>query len=320
VAVVVSDRVSGVAQGQVEISREGSGVWQTLPTELADGRLAARIDDAQLPAGRYVLRAQAQDLAGNTGVVASTAALTLPLRIQSAMQTGVARTKVVRRTVTTKKNRRGRKRRRTVHRRVTVLRPSARIAYGDHVTIRGLLTNGDGQPLSGQQVQVLGPSPNGDQVLATLTTDEQGRYSYRAVGSANRRLRFVFAGTQLLLPVERSVRLIVQAVGSFKPSRARLPNGGALLFHGRVQSVPLPAAGKLVELQVRQPTGQWTTFRTVQTDTHGRWALRYRFRLTACNTRYLIRARIPAEAGYPFAAGHTRARAVTVLGAEGPCR
>jgi hypothetical protein len=122
-----------------------------------------------------------------------------------------------------------------------------------------------------------------------------------------------------VLPAESRVTLAVPAAGSFKPSRRRLPNGGRLVFRGRVKGLPLPAAGKLVELQVRQPSGEWTTFRTLRTDAHGRWSLHYRFQLTRCHTTYRLRAGIPAEAGYPFADGHTRPRSVTVLGAQGPC-
>jgi hypothetical protein len=217
-----------------------------------------------------------------------------------------------------KKGRRG-SRRRTIRRRVTELRPEARVGWGDQVTIAGRLVNRDGQPLPGQEIQVLGPGAGGEELLAVLTTDAQGGFSYRAAGSASRTLRFVHPGTPTVLPAESQVTLVVPAATSFKPSRKRLLNGRSLVFRGRVASLPLPAEGKLVELQVRQPTGEWTTFRTLRTGTDGRWALRYRFRLTECHTTYRLRARIPAEAGYPFAEGHSRRRSVTVLGAEGPC-
>jgi len=187
------------------------------------------------------------------------------------------------------------------------------------VTIAGRLVNRDGQPLPGQEIRVLGPGAGGEELLAVLTTDAQGGFSYRAAGSASRTLRFVHPGTPTVLPAESKVTLVVPAATSFKPSRRRLLNGRSLVFRGRVASLPLPAGGKLVELQVRQPTGEWTTFRTLRTGTDGRWALRYRFRLTECHTTYRLRARIPAEAGYPFAEGHSRRRSVTVLGAEGPC-
>jgi hypothetical protein len=321
VTVGVSDKVSGVASGQIELSQAGSEVWQTLPTRLEGGRLVARIDDAALPAGSYLLRSQARDLAGNVGVASAPQPITLPLRIQSTMQAGAAVTKIVRERVAPRKQR-GKQRKgkqRTVRRRVTVLRPSATVPYGEHLTIRGRLTNRDGQPLPGLAVQVLGPGVGGEQLLATLMTDGQGAFSYRAAGSASRTLRFVFAGSPLVLPTQAQVALTVPAAGTFNPSRERLPNGGRLVFRGRVASVPLPSIGKLVEVQVKQPTGEWTTFRTVRTDVQGRWALPYRFRRVACHTRYRLRASIPAEAGYPFAAGRTRARSVLVRGAEGPC-
>ena len=123
VAVAVNDSVSGVAGGQIELSAEGSNVWRALPTRLENGRLLARIDDAALPAGRYLVRASARDLASNVGVAAAPAAITLPLRVQSTMRVGAAVTRVVR-----KKVGKGEKRR-TVRRKQTVLRPSARVDY-----------------------------------------------------------------------------------------------------------------------------------------------------------------------------------------------
>jgi hypothetical protein len=106
VTVAVTERVSGVAGGQIELSAEGSGVWQTLPTQLEGARLVARIPDHRLPAGRYSLRAQAIDRAGNVGVTSATQAITLPLRIQPELTAGIERTKTVREKV----GRRGKRR------------------------------------------------------------------------------------------------------------------------------------------------------------------------------------------------------------------
>ena len=65
VAAQVTDKVSGLAEGAIEISQTGSNVWQTLATQKDGSRLIARIDDAALPAGDYVLRATARDQARN---------------------------------------------------------------------------------------------------------------------------------------------------------------------------------------------------------------------------------------------------------------
>ena len=65
ISTLVTDDVSGLAGGQIELSAQGSGIWQSLPTRLAGSRLLARIDDARFPPGAYVLRATARDHAGN---------------------------------------------------------------------------------------------------------------------------------------------------------------------------------------------------------------------------------------------------------------
>ena len=129
VAVQVTDKVSGLADGAIEISRAGSDSWQALATQREGNRLLTRIDDAALPAGDYVLRATAHDQAGNLGSTmlrldGQPMALTLPLRIASVLQAAIAHERVVHRTI----RRHGKRQR--VRQRETVLRPSARVRFG----------------------------------------------------------------------------------------------------------------------------------------------------------------------------------------------
>jgi hypothetical protein len=310
VSVAVSEKISGIATGQIELSQEGSNTWHTLPTRLEGNRLVARIDDAALPPGRYLLRGQATDLAGNVGVAAAAQPLTLPLRIQSTMQAGVVTTRIVRERAEGKKGRQ-----RTIRRRVTELRPQARVRWGGHVTIAGRLTNRERQPLPGQQIQVLGPGAGGEELLAVLTTDAQGGFSYRAVGSASRTLQFVHTGTALTLPTQAEVRMLVPGATTLKASRRRILNGQTVRFGGQVRSLPIPVAGKIVELQVYQGRREgWTTFRTLRTDAAGRWRQPYTFSHTVCLDRWRIRARVPKEAGYPFETGGSKTVRITVRG------
>jgi hypothetical protein len=65
-------------------------------------------------------------------------------------------------------------------------------------------------------------------------------------------------------------------------------------------------------------SGDWQTFRTTVTSASGAWKVPYRFQRTCGLTRYRFRARIPAEAGYPFETGFTRPVSVAVRGR--PCR
>jgi hypothetical protein len=316
-SVLATDRVSGIAAGQMEISRQGSGTWRTLATQRQGDHLVARVDDSRLPAGTYVLRASARDQASNETSTdrrldGQPMTIALPLRTSAAMRAGVVERRTLRRTV----RRRGK--RRTIQRRVTVLKRRARAAFGRRVRIGGRLENADGQPIAGSEVLVFSRTAiTPEQPLGTLRTDARGRYVYVARADATRTLRFVYAGTSRILPAERQVTLLVPAASTFRSRPRQLRNGQAVHFAGRLRSLPTPAAGKLVELQVVL-SGRWQTFRTVRTGRNGVWRVPYRFRRSCGVVRYHFRARLPAEAGYPFETGRTRSVVVSVQGA--PCR
>jgi hypothetical protein len=313
VTVSVTDRVSGLAGGAIEISPSGSGTWQALPTETSGSRLVARLDDAALAAGSYQLRARATDQAGNEASTGSRLdgqpmALSLPLRLASRLRAGVERERVVRRTI----RRHGE--RRVVRRRVRVLAPTSRVRAGGLAQIAGRLIDRDGHGIAGAEVRVLSSSAiSPEQQLAVLQTGADGRFRYRARGDMSRTLRLVHPGSPLVLPAERAVKLTVPARTILDVSRQRVLNGQAVTFTGRLRTQPAPPAGKLVELQARL-TNRWQTFRTVRTDAAGRWAIRYRFKRTRGVQRFRFRVRLPKEAGYPFAAGGSRPLAVRVRG------
>ncbi|HEY6815618.1 MAG TPA: hypothetical protein VI168_08780, partial [Croceibacterium sp.] len=310
----VSDRYSGVAAGQIELSPQGSGLWQTLATQHEGSKLVARVDDYRLPTGPYQARVVVRDRAGNTTVSEQTSAgqpmlLQLPLRIASRLSGGVARERTVRRRV-----RRGH-RRRLVRRKVTVYRASTRTRMGHKVSLGGALTNLDGNPIAGAQINVYSTPQGGvEQLAGVIQTDAKGRYSYALRADANRTLRLAYQGTALTLPVERQVQIRVAAATSFRVSKRRVPNGGRVLFSGRVRSLPVPATGKIIELQWRVGGADWGTFRTVRTDAQGHWRLPYRFSRIRSTVRLAFRARVPTEGGYPFVSGGSAIKRLTVTG------
>ena len=184
VSVAVTDRVSGLASGQIELSRQGTGTWQSLPTERQGDRLVARIDDSLLPAGVYALRATAWDQASNQNSTDRRAngepmTLSLPLRAPTVLRAGVRSERTVRRSI----KRRGK--RRTVKKRVVELRPRAEVRYGERVSITGRLENREGQPVPGAQVQVFaGSATDRGQLVGVVTTDAGGGFSYEALADA----------------------------------------------------------------------------------------------------------------------------------------
>lgn len=317
VSALVTDKVSGLASGQIELSRVGSQTWQVLPTQKQGSRLQARIDDSRLAPGSYLLRATARDQASNQNstdrhVDGRPMVITLPLRSPTLMRAGAVRERTVRKTV-----RRGGKRRR-IRRRVAILQPRARAPLGRRVEIAGRVTNGAGQPVANADVRVSSRSATSpEQLVSVLRTNESGRYRYVARASSTRVLRFTYGGTSLTLPVEREVTLLVPAASTIRARPHQVRNGQSVSFAGRLRALPAPALGKLVELQVVL-SGRWQTFRTVRTTPGGVWRVPYRFRRSCGLLRYRFRARLPAESGYPFESGRTRSVEVRVQGP--PCR
>ena len=313
IAVAVTDRVSGIASGSVEISASGSGIWQAVPTQKSGSRLITRIDDAALPPGTYALRARAADQAGNAASTdrrldGQPMTLTLPLRIVATMRAGFQRDRMVWKTI----RRHGKRVR--VRRKVRVLKPIVRVPPRGRARVAGRLLNQDGQGIAGQEVRVYSASPiSAEQLVGVLHTDGAGRYRYVAAGSTNRALRFVYPGTALVLPAQTTIKMRVPGRTSLRVTRRRVLNGQAVTFRGRLRTLPAPAGGKLVELQVRL-SGRWQTFRTVRTDAAGRWAIPYRFKRTRGVQVYRFRARLPHETSYPFVTGGSRSLAVRVRG------
>jgi hypothetical protein len=316
VSVQVTDPISGLGGGEIEMSRVGSGVWQALPTSQENSHLISRIDDAALPAGEYELRATAHDQAGN---LASTSQrldgqamkVKLPLRIASSVRAGAIEKKRVRRTV----HHGGKSHK--VTRTITVLNPRAKVGFGRHVRLAGVLVDGSGNPVAGAPIQVYSRPREGEEALVdTLSTGAHGHFAYALDAHASQALRFAYPGTATRLPAEDKVALLVTARSTFVINRTRILNGQSVVFSGRVQGRPLPAAGKLIELQVRL-SDEWSTFRTIRSKADGRWRIPYRFERTCGVQRFRFRARLPGEAGYPLESGHSSVLALTVKGQ--PC-
>jgi hypothetical protein len=316
VSVLVDDRLSGLGGGEIEISRVGSGVWQELPTGQEGSHLVTRIDDAALPPGEYELHATAHDGAGNEASTAERLGgqpmrVTLPLRVTTSVQAGVVGKRRVRRTV----RRHGKPHK--VTRTVRVLKPQAKVEFGRRMRFAGRLLDRAGKPIAAAPVRVYSRSPEGREgPLATLTTDAEGRFGLSLRARASSRLRFVYPGTATTLPVEDAVTLLVKARSSFSVTPNHVLNGQSVTFSGRVRGRPLPARGKLVELQVLL-SGEWQTFRTARTDAKGYWRIPYRFQRICGFEVFRFRVHLPEEASFPLQAGGGGPLGVRVRGR--PC-
>jgi 5-hydroxyisourate hydrolase-like protein (transthyretin family) len=295
VALKATDRHSGLASGEIEMRAIGTRTWHGLRTERQGSQLVAHVDDERFTKGTYEFRGHAVDRAGNEASTGkrtdgSAASIRLPARIDTRLAVGMSR----------------RSRRTRPRFDATVL-----ATFGSRLRLTGLLTNADGQPIDGATIEAFGKRDNF--AIGLATTGANGRFRYILRASRNRDLVFRYGGSRRIGAAIARFHLRVRAASSIRTSRHQLRNGQQVTFTGRVRSRPLPASGKLIEIQAYF-RGRWRTISTVRTDHRGRWRFPYRFGATLGRVTYRFRAQMPVEGGYPFAAGHSRVARVVVTG------
>lgn len=298
----IADDASGPAGGTIELRRAGTEeAWRAMPTRFSGDRLAARIDEDALPRGSYAFRVTGRDVAGNERSTdrrlegpraGEPLVLAVPVRLTTRI-----RLKIV-----APRRRPGR---------------PVKVAFGVRKRIFGALATAGGRPLRGARVWVYVrkfASGAAERVSGSLRTDSEGRFVYRAPAGPSRRLRFAYHGTNVLGAAQAAQGLLVPAALTLRPDRRRLRNGETVLFSGRVRGLPVPALGKLVNLQAFY-RGRWRTFATVRaTAAGGRFRVAYRFEATVGRVVYRFRAQSRREAAYPYELGYSPVARVTVTG------
>jgi hypothetical protein len=187
-------------------------------------------------------------------------------------------------------------------------------AGGRGPTVAGRLLSAGGLSVAGARVCVAtrvrgGRAP--ERVIATPTTGEDGRFSARLPRGPSRAVRVAY-WPNATAAIERHLDLGVRGrprlrVGPPHPIR----NGDRAHFEVRL---PRPArVSRRVEIQVRA-NGRWLELRGGRTGPGGRYRATYRFRATTGRRAYAFRAVVPRQAGYPYDAGRSRVRRITVIG------
>jgi hypothetical protein len=309
VRLLARDAASGVASVEIEARRRGDNTWHSLVVARDGDHFAAALDDNELPDGLYDLRARVVDHAGNdrtTSELHDGGALyvRLPIRGTSVLEVGNPQRVRVKSA-----------RQRPTYKRVLVAKPQAR--YGQPVEIEGKLGDAAGNPRAGSVIKVLErvDLPGRDWLeIAAVRTSASGAFKFKALGGPARTLRFVYPGTATTRSRTEDVELQVRAGVTLRPSRRTAWNGDEVIFRGRLQGQPIPAAGKLLALQAKTARG-WRTFATPRARaTDGRFSADYRFTGTSVTARYTFRVVVPKESGYPYAWGASPLTSVLVRG------
>jgi 5-hydroxyisourate hydrolase-like protein (transthyretin family) len=192
------------------------------------------------------------------------------------------------------------------------LRRRAQLTSNDSPVIRGTLTDASGKPVAGAAVCVYQTTelPDAGRELATtVTTQANGRFATRLDAGPSRTVDLVYRYNTK--KVSDRVELDSTVVPTLTVPDKHLVNGEAATFLGRL---PGPnAEGRAVALQARVGR-KWRTFKQVQTGGDGRFHGKYRFTQTVGRVRYVFRALVKSQTGYPYDHGASRKRKLIVRG------
>jgi hypothetical protein len=195
---------------------------------------------------------------------------------------------------------------------------SVTVPYGRGAEVRGQLANDAGDPISGATICVEAQTegvPGEPAPIATVTTDANGQFGYEIPKGPNRRVLIGYRHDSF--QVGRSISYAAHARPTLRLRPSRVHGGDRIRITGRL---PGPSAvGRVVVLQASALHGRrWLTFRRATTGHRRYFGATYRFGETPQTITYKIRAVVPLQSGYPYAAGHSVAARVKVK--VGPVR
>jgi hypothetical protein len=187
---------------------------------------------------------------------------------------------------------------------------------GRKVLITGVVKAPNGKPIGGAKLFVLHQDKTVGAPMVPageVTTDADGTFRHVTTAERSRTIRFGYrarlADTEFAETTDISLAVVARV--RLSTDRTSLRNGQSVRFRGAIPGAP-SGSRKVVELQVRKGKS-WMTFRSTRLRS-GRFSESYRFTRTAGTAKYVFRARVRAESGFPFETGHSSPVTVTVRG------
>jgi hypothetical protein len=321
IVVDTSDGQSGVSGGQLEMRPAGGGSWDSLATRFDGSHLLARLDDATLAPGQWVIQANACDRAGNCATTDET--LNLPLRTGSVSSVGFEKLKDPPGTAARCERRRHHRHHRVCDKPHLVLSGEERVAHGKPAHLHGLLTTAQGAPIAHARILILTAPNNGLSQYgetSSATTGSGGAWGVTLPAGPSRLISAVYNGSATIQPSQGWAKLVVPAsVRVIRVWPRHVPWGGKVHIEARLVGGYLPSEGALVRLRlgygrskitygVREHVGGNGTFEVTNRFGPGPASLTLRYWLQECT--------LP-EGDYPFAPACGPRDAVTVGGHAG---
>lgn len=186
------------------------------------------------------------------------------------------------------------------------------VGFGSGAEVTGQLTGQSGAPISGATI-CMESQPAGSQsvgqTVATATTDSQGHFDLEVKPGANRQLLIGYRHDSF--QTARTLSLGTRARPTISLSSHKIRGGKRIVISGRL---PKPDPGEHV--LALQGSGEhqhvWLTFKKVTTDSEGNYRTTYRFIKPRREIGYRVRVVAPAQAGYEYVSGASKAARIKV--------
>ena len=307
VVVTATDRTSGVASGVIELRRVNASDdgWHVLATSRRGDRFVGSVPDESFARGVYELRARVVDAAGNVAIGDRRRDGSLARVDTATLRASTKLTAGLRQAGQDRSSRAG------------GLVGKLTVAYGKGASVHGTLITSRGVAIAGAPVSVYArPAAAGAvfKLVGRVRTSQVGAFDYRASAGPSRILRFRYAGSPRNHASQADVALRVKAAATIRSDRKSVRNGDAVSFKGRLLGRPIPASGKVLDLQAFY-RGKWRTFATPRASSRsGSWSYHYRFGATRGRVLYKFRLKIRSESAYPYATGYSNVIKVVVTG------
>lgn len=189
------------------------------------------------------------------------------------------------------------------HRRAAITR-----TIGARTIVRGRLRNRDTRrSIAGAIVQLVAAdvADGGWVLVGSARTNRLGVFRAVLPPGPTRRVAVLYWPLVSSPAAVFSRRLLVRA--SARVTMTTRTTGRSMMIRGRVDGAPIPPGGLLVAAQVRNGRS-WATVRLVRCFAGGGFRARYRFKFHG--RRFVVRALVPAQAGWPLYGGASRPQRV----------
>lgn len=313
IGATVSDAHSGIDSAVVQYRLVGANrEWTPLPTRVdnaGDGvaRLMARFPDASTADGAYDIRTAVVDLVGNRSLITSRfdgtpAKVVTPVRGKSSI--GFA----------FDFRRPARCGGRSVGNCTPRLSGSEKtVEFGRGATVVGRLKDPSGKPMGGVKVNLLTRriDESKPRDLAVVTTERDGTFHGRIPPGVNREVTARYPGGELIKPSTRRIKMFTRSKIGIRVKRKRIRSGQRLLIRGS-----LATGGEkigILGLHMRVHVLGTSLFYTTTVLGDGTFQATTDPLSFSEPKRMRLRAIVPQQAGWPYAAGRSRVVTVNVV-------